>query len=134
MNVLFLKVSLPFFYMVFFILLPIRVLNANYGWSVILLFWLPSVILYFYHFHKSGFKDLKPFWITFFLLLPVTFIFEYLCLFLDIWNFSEQIDKLWGLWLWGAPIEEFVFWFGATPFCLLLYLYYRTIFTKGNHA
>ncbi|MBD3315214.1 MAG: hypothetical protein GF344_05460 [Chitinivibrionales bacterium] len=116
--------ALPFLYVPFFIFLPILIFNPNYGWSVILLFWIPSFILYTVLYRWMVGRFLGAFWMTCAILVPVTFAFEYLCLHLQIWDFYEGIQKLWGPRLFGAPIEEFIFWFGATPFCLLVYLYY----------
>ena len=52
---------------------------------------------------------------------PLTAAMEYLCLYLDIWDFSQELDPLLGIALFGAPIEEFLFWFGAPVFVLLAY-------------
>jgi hypothetical protein len=56
------------------------------------------------------------------------FYFEYACLGMDIWYFKDTSQLLPIPWIFGAPIEEFLFWFGATPFCLLGYLYYNRLF------
>lgn len=64
----------------------------------------------------------KAFWVTSGVLLPLAFAMEYVYLWLDIWTFSEEKDPLLGIWLWGAPVEEFFFWFGGVLFLLLLYL------------
>lgn len=124
----------PVLYIPLCVFVPIKLLNTNYGYSVILLFWIPSALLYAYLYSWMGTGFRRAFWITFSLLIPVTFGFEYVCLALDVWSFSEQTHKLWGPELWGAPVEEFVFWFGATPLCVLLYLYYYRVAKGEPHA
>ena len=59
---------------------------------------------------------------------------EYLYLKFDVWSFSEEIDPLIGIWFGSAPIEEYVYWFGATPFCLAVYLSYKRLFERGKGA
>jgi lycopene cyclase domain-containing protein len=120
----------PFLYVPLFIFLPILLLDTDYGWSVVILFWIPSAILYLVLHRWMAGRFLGAFWLTCAVLLPVTAAFEYLCLYLDIWDFYEGVQSLWGPRILGAPIEEFIFWFGATPFCLLVYLYYYRLFGK----
>lgn len=116
---------LPLIYGAVFIFVPIKIFNTDYGWSVLLLFWVPTVLLLLIVHRGLETVQRMSFWITTLILLPVTFAFEFLCLKLDIWNFYQGIDKLWGLSIFGAPIEEFIFWFGAGPFCMTLYIYYQ---------
>jgi len=104
--------------------LPIYGLNTDYGWSVIVGFWIPITLLSIILLPKISPAMRKAFWATCVVLVPVTVAFEFIGLYLDIWNFSEEYSKLWGIKLFGAPVEEFIFWFGATPLCLLLYLYF----------
>ncbi|MBD3343617.1 MAG: lycopene cyclase domain-containing protein [Chitinivibrionales bacterium] len=127
-------VIIPFIYAILFIFVPIKLFNTNYGWSVIILFWIPAILLYVSMSlgKKISSARQKAFWATTLIMIPVTFLFEYLCLYLDIWGFHEDIHKLWGIKIWGAPIEEFLFWFGATPFCLMVYLYFRNIFKPSR--
>jgi hypothetical protein len=49
---------------------------------------------------------------------------------LDIWNFSEKISPLLGINIFGVPLEEFLFWFGAAVFFPLLYLAFNEIDQK----
>jgi lycopene cyclase domain-containing protein len=116
---------LPFVYVPAFVFAPIALLNTDYGWSVVLLFWVPAAILYTSLFRKLDRKEHIAFWGSVALMLPVTFAFEYVCLVLDVWSFDQSRQKLWGLWIGPAPVEEFIFWFGATPFCLMVYCWYR---------
>jgi hypothetical protein len=65
----------------------------------------------------------KAFLITLVLFNSLAFGMEYVYLYFDVWTFSEKVDPLLGLRIFNAPVEEFCFWFGATPFALLLYLW-----------
>jgi lycopene cyclase domain-containing protein len=128
-----LKAVLPFLYIPVGIVLPMYLFNTDYGWSVLVGFWIPVTILSFIVLPKVSHLMRMAFVVTFMVLIPVTVLFEYLCLLLDIWNFSEEASSLWGFRIAGAPVEEFIFWFGATPLCLLVYLYYTTIAGKGGN-
>ncbi len=108
--------------------LPIYILDTDYGWSIVLGFWLPVLVLCPVVLVREGPLMRKAFFSTCLLLLPLTVGFEYLSLYFDIWNFSQEHSRLWGIYILDAPVEEFIFWFGATPLCLLLYLYYRQLF------
>ena len=94
------------------------------------LFWVPSAvfIIFLLKLFDSGLK--RAFWLTTGIMGLLSIIMEYLYLKFEVWSFSEQIDPLLGLWLGPAPVEEFVFWFGATPFCLAIYLSYRKLLEK----
>jgi len=70
------------------------------------------------------------YWTSVLLLIPITIAFEYLALWMDIWSFSENASKLWGISFWGAPIEEFLFWFGAPPFVLSIYFWFERTLSK----
>lgn len=99
-----------------------------YFWKVFLLFWVPGVCLM-----RGLWKGLSPdrrtaFWYTVGIMTVVSGLMEYAYLKADIWNFSEAIDPLLGWRIFGAPVEEFVYWFGATPFVLGLYLVLRPRF------
>jgi lycopene cyclase domain-containing protein len=116
------------------VLLPIFGLKTDYGWSVIIGFWIPIVLLSICVLPKTSPTMRTAFFTTCIVLIPVTIAFEYVGLQLDIWNFSEEYSKLWGVRVAGAPIEEFIFWFGASPLCLLLYLYFSECLEKRNES
>lgn len=126
--------AIPVLYAGLFIVFPVYFFKLSYFWSVIAMFWAPSVILYAVllplYFLKNPAAH-KAFWILFGLMIPLTTAFEYFVLWLDLWNFSEQVSRLIGLRIFGAPVEEFLFWYGATPFCLLVYLYYKRLPQNG---
>lgn len=71
---------------------------------------------------KLGSVNVKSIWITLAIVCPLAFGMEYVYLGLNIWTFSEAMDPLLGIRIWGAPIEEFSFWFGGAPFFILVYL------------
>ncbi|MBN1981533.1 MAG: hypothetical protein JW795_08385 [Chitinivibrionales bacterium] len=120
---------LPFLYILVFIIAPIKLFDTNYLWSILVAFWIPIVLMGVTIIPKVSQEFRSAFFITAFLMLPVTFVFEYLCLYLDIWNFFEGKDRLCGVKIFNAPLEEFLFWFGATPLCNLVYLYFhRTLY------
>jgi lycopene cyclase domain-containing protein len=88
----------------------------------VLLFWVPGVALFIALWPGLRRADRLAFGRTLLLMTPLTLLMEFVYLKADIWNFSEAQDPLLGLTLFGAPIEEFAFWFGATPFVLGVYL------------
>jgi len=89
---------------------------------VFFLFWVPGAALMTIAWKGLTFPQRKSFWITSAVMAVASFGMEYVYLWADIWSFSEAHDPLLGITVFGAPIEEFAFWFGATPFCLSLYL------------
>jgi len=92
------------------------------------LFWVPVVLfsLFVLRFFES--KTRKAYFFSSVIMAGVLVVMEYVCLKFDVWSFSQQTDPLLGIWIGKAPIEEFVYWFGATPFCLALYLSYKRLF------
>lgn len=96
------------------------------------LFWVPSIffIVFLLKLFDGSLK--KSFWLTSALMAFLSIIMEWLYLKFEVWSFSEKFDPLLGIWFGPAPVEEFVFWFGATPFCLALYLSYRKLLEKLN--
>ncbi len=98
--------------------------------SYTVLFWVPSILFLIFLYRPLQTYTRKAFWLTVFIMAVVSVIMEYLYLKFDVWGFSERIDPLLGIWIWKAPIEEYVYWFGATPFCLSLYLAYCRLFEK----
>lgn len=88
----------------------------------LIVFWIPNVVLFLITHDRLDPLTRRAFWITQLLMLPVTIVMEYVYLKTGIWTFSEALDPLLGVRIFGAPIEEFSFWFGGTPFMLLVYL------------
>jgi len=89
-----------------------------------ILFWIPALLFIFCRLKTFDAPVRKGFWAASVLMAAASVVMEYLFLKFDVWFFSQKIDRLCGLWIGKAPVEEFVFWFGATPFCLGLYLMY----------
>lgn len=96
-----------------------------------ILFWVPALLFIFLLLPRQAAGLRKSFWAASAAMAAVSMAMEYLFLKFDVWFFSEKIDRLLGLWIGSAPVEEFVFWFGATPFCLALYLTYSRILKKN---
>jgi len=105
----------------------------RYFLTDILIFWLPAVIIYLFLRKKTNSLQKKAFWINLLIWCPVTFAAEYLYLWADIWNFSEEFDPLLGISIFGAPIEEFAFWFGAPVFYTMLYMLFDYLDRKYWH-
>ena len=96
------------------------------------LFWVPAILISLFIFKTLSFSLKRSFWATMALIALTTTIMEYVYLAFDVWTFSEKADKLLGVWLGPAPIEEFVFWFGGPYFCLTVYLAYKKLFERNN--
>lgn len=106
----------------------------RYFISTLFYFWLPVVVLSAWTLPRLSSSHKKAFWISLAVMTPATFAMEYVYLWADIWTFSEALDPLLGIRIWGAPIEEFVFWFGAPPFILLLYLSFDRLIGRRRAA
>lgn len=98
------------------------------------LFWVPVALFMFFFFGSLSPERRKAFLITTLIMAAVSTIMEYFYLRFDTWSFSEKIDPLLGIWLGKAPIEEYVYWFGATPFCLSIYLVYLRLMKAENNG
>jgi lycopene cyclase domain-containing protein len=96
-----------------------------------LLFWLPAILFVIFLFGTLAAPTRKAFWAACAAMAAVSVAMEYLFLHFDVWFFSQKIDRLLGLWIGSAPVEEFVFWFGATPFCLAVYFTYCRLLKKN---
>jgi hypothetical protein len=92
----------------------------RYFWLYVWSFWVPILILLplvWRVMDASARKALA--YSLLFVCWPAAIVMEYVYLKFDVWDFSEAWDPLLGLKVFGAPVEEFVFWFGA-PFVILL--------------
>ena len=99
----------------------------GYYLTTVLVFWLPIAALAAFSWSRLSRLDKKSFWWTNALLLVLTSIMEKIYRTTRIWTFSQDVDPLLGPKLWGEPVEEFIFWLGATPFMLLVYLTARAL-------
>ena len=88
----------------------------------LLVFWLPSAALAAWLWRGLDALTRKAFFLTLAVVLPATFAMEFVYLKVHIWRLDLSKDPLIGLSILGAPIEEFLFWFGAAFFILLSYL------------
>lgn len=96
-----------------------------------LLFWLPSALFVLFLLRSFSAPTRRAYWAAAAVMAAVSVVMEYLFLHFDVWFFSQKLDHLAGLWIGSAPVEEFVFWFGATPFCLAIYLTYSRVLKKN---
>lgn len=90
----------------------------------LVLFWIPVVVLTLYVWPSLDFSMRCAVGITCALMYTLTTVMEYVYLALHVWTFSQAVDPLVGIWIKGAPIEEFVFWYGASSLFLVIYLTY----------
>jgi lycopene cyclase domain-containing protein len=95
------------------------------------LFWVPAILFAVLLLPSFSAPLRRSFWAACAVMAAVSVVMEFLFLKFDVWFFSQKLDRLVGLWIGGAPVEEFVFWFGATPFCLGIYLSYTKLFKKN---
>ncbi|MFA6030344.1 MAG: lycopene cyclase domain-containing protein [Elusimicrobiota bacterium] len=102
-----------------------------YFLSTLLYFWLPAAALAWKVYPGLDRLSRRAFWLTLAVFVPLTAAMEFVCLRLDVWTFSEAKDPLLGLRIFGAPVEEFLFWFGAQPFVLFSYLAFRRRFGRA---
>jgi len=86
------------------------------------IFWVPVFILASFLWKKLDPLTKKAFWIATAIMTFLTTVMEYVFLGFRIWTFSQNVDPLLGIWVGPVPVEEFVFWFGASPLFIFLYL------------
>lgn len=122
------RLSLPCFYLALAVLLPSQFRRLTYFEFVAALFWLPAALLLAMNWRWMARKRIAfPFFSSLALGAIISFFFEYVALGMGVWYFGPRENYL-GPGIWGAPIEEFLFYWGAAPFCLLLYLYFYRLF------
>ena len=97
----------------------------RYFLLTVAVFWIPVGILSALSWRRIDAADRRAFWKTVFLLTGLTTMMETIYMATKIWAFSEEMDPLLGPRINGMPVEEFSFWYGATPFMLLVYLTVR---------
>jgi len=103
-----------------------------YFLSTLAYLWLPAALLWLVLGRKIDRTSRESFLLTLAVIYPVSVLMEYVYLHFDIWSFSEKMDPLLGPRIYGAPIEEFSFWFGVTPLLLLYYLGFERLFRGGR--
>ena len=105
-----------------------RVKTPWYFLTTLLLFWLPLLPLAGLTWKKLDPPTKRSFWAGCVTVGLMTFGMEFVYRRrAKIWTFSEDVDPLLGIRIFGEPIEEFSFWNGATPFILLVYLTLRAL-------
>lgn len=122
------RLALPSLYLSSAVFLPSRLRQLSYFEFVAMLFWMPSALLLAVNWGWIARKRIAfPFFASLAIGAIISFFFEYVALGMGVWHFSGPENYL-GPGIWGAPIEEFLFYWGAAPFCLLLYLYFYRLF------
>lgn len=99
----------------------------RYFISVLIYFWVPVLVMAPFLLPHQDRLTRKIVWLTLGVFAILASVNEYIYLHFDLWTFSELKDPLLGPRLFGAPIEEFWFWFGAIPFTICLYLFFDLI-------
>ena len=99
----------------------------RYFISVLIYFWVPVLAMAPFLLPRQDRLTRKVVWLTLGIFAVLASVNEYIYLHFDLWTFSEKLDPLLGPRLFGAPIEEFWFWFGAIPFTICLYLFFDLI-------
>ena len=133
---------IPFIYAEFFIIAPMLRWNVNYWQSMVLFFWLPCLILCLWNWHwMSQYKLWKPFFLTWIILNAAAVVVELTSLKWGIWDFGTVhplLYKEFGInplsYPFGVPAEEFMFYWGATPFCFMLYIYFFRLIKKEKES
>jgi lycopene cyclase domain-containing protein len=122
------RLALPSLFLSLAVLLPSQFRRLSYFDFVAILFWMPSALLLAMNWGWIARKRIAfPFFSSLAIGAVVSFFFEYVALGMGVWYFGPAENYL-GPGIWGAPIEEFLFYWGAAPFCLLLYLYFYRLF------
>jgi hypothetical protein len=136
--------GVPFLYSILFIMAPMQFLDLNYWESMVVFFWIPIAILLSIN---SKWMSEHSLWTSFLLtcmaLNIASIAVETMSLYWGIWHFDTtnpahsllytgELGKklLFLTYPFGAPVEEFMFYFGATPFCLLVYISYFRLIKK----
>lgn len=120
--------ALPCLYLSLAVLLPSQFRHLSYFEFVAAQFWMPSALLLAMNWRWMVRKRIVfPIFSSLAIGAVISFFFEYVALGMGVWHFGRPENYL-GPGIWGAPIEEFLFYWGAAPFCLLLYLYFYRIF------
>lgn len=95
--------------------------HYNYFASLMILFFLPSVLMGYYIWTRGD----KCYCISIIIILSICFMFsvllEYIAVYLKFWTFFTDKDPLIGLYVGDIPIEEFLFYFGANMQLCFLY-------------
>src|SRR5258708_3543292 len=96
----------------------------------LVLFWAPVVVLAVLQWKYFDPPTKKAFWVTMAVMTVATTVMEFIFVGLDVWSFSEKKDPLLGIWFGKVPIEEFVFWYGASPLFFFTYVSFDRLFSK----
>lgn len=104
-------------------------LKFNYMTSVLFVMGGVSAIAVIYSFQFLRWVDFKSMGIFVFLSNVTTTIIEKLMIVFDVWGFSSSNAGLIGINFWGAPIEEYLYWWMAPVVVVTTYL---AVCKRGN--
>jgi lycopene cyclase domain-containing protein len=122
------RLVLPCLYLSLAVLLPAHFRHLSYFEFVTVLFWMPAALLLAMNWRWILRKRIAfPIFSSLAILALFSFFFEYVALGMGVWHFGGPENYL-GPGIWGAPIEEFLFYWGAAPFCLFMYLHFYRLF------
>ena len=106
----------PLIYWLIFVNLIDLTTGITYFWVNIFQFYIPGIILSII---LRNYVKWKAFLLTFGIFFILTGIYQFVGYQTsDIW----KVDSMIGVYLFKIPIEEFMFWWGATYTLLLLYV------------
>ena len=124
------KNELVFFWSVFSIAVASNLYASaaqlDYMWSLVMGMGLPllvAIIGGFKTLDRNDFKVLLAYEIIF--IIPSTIIIEKVMLFFDTWGFSREHVRFIGINIFGAPIEEYLYWWIAPILVGVVYLVMR---------
>lgn len=80
-------------------------------------------------FVKSFKKPTKAWWITLFALLLLTLIFDNLAIWADMFHYNTE--RILGIYLWLAPIEDFFYAIFAVLIVPTLWNHFKEVGEKG---
>ncbi len=104
-------------------------LKFNYLTSVLFVMGGVSLIALSYSFQFLRWVDFKSMGVFVLLSNVTTTIIEKLMIVFDVWGFSSSNAGLIGLNFWGAPIEEYIYWWMAPVVVVTTYL---AVSKRGN--
>jgi hypothetical protein len=118
------------------IIVPIYTLEMNYALSVGVLFWVPAFIMLGINRQWMARHEWRrPFWLTNAYLATVLIYHAFSSPGVNIWDYTTEHHTV--LPLLGvfdtAPVEEFVFCFGAMLFSLMLYISFFRLIKRTPH-
>ena len=101
--------------------------GLNYVWSVLIGMGLPALVIWYSGMKEVSFQEWKPFFAFNIFSIISSTIIEIIMLKYDTWGFSNHHYRLIGINLFGAPIEEYVYWWCAPILVGITYVIFNKI-------